>query len=158
MRSNCCVSVVFPAPYANKFTYSGWNMMHNGGMNATNNTRQIFDLEQPRTQDMPMHPAHKPGYSYVLHKRHEDSFGTDGPRAGASGLIVCKEHAGTHIDALCHQSENMFLCGGVHVDAAIQSSNGFSQHGVETIAPLVAQVIVHVNQPGCVQRVNAFVD
>ena len=111
-------------------------------MNAPSQPRQVIDLEQPRTQDMPMHPAHKPGYSYVLHKRHEDSFGTDGRRSGASGLIVCKEHAGTHIDALCHQAENMFLCGGVRVDAGVQSSSGFSQHGVETIAPLVSRGVL----------------
>jgi len=104
--------------------------------------RQVFDLEQPRTVDMPMHPAHRPGYSYALHKRHEDAFGEDGPRSGASGLIVTKEHAGTHIDALCHQSENMFLCGGIPVDARIQRSNGFSRLGVETIPPIVTRGVL----------------
>ena len=99
---------------------------------------RVFDLEQPRTQDMPIHPGHKPGYSYVLHKRHTDSYGEDGPRTGASGLIVCKEHSGTHIDALCHQAEHLFLCGGIKADASVMSSNGSSAHGVERIAPIVA--------------------
>ncbi len=99
---------------------------------------RVFDLEQPRTEDMPIHPGHKPGYSYVLHRRHSDGYGQDGPRSSASGLIVCKEHSGTHIDALCHQSEHLFLCGGVPVDASIMSSTGFTTHSVDRIAPIVA--------------------
>ncbi len=98
----------------------------------------VLDLEQPRTADMPMHPTHKPGYSYVLHRRHTDGVGDDGPRTGSSGLIVCKEHSGTHIDALCHQAENGFLCGGVKADGSIVSAKGYSKHGIETVPPIVA--------------------
>jgi hypothetical protein len=44
---------------------------------------RVFDLEQPRTPSMPIHPAHKQGgYHYLLHRRHTDSFGSDGPRSG----------------------------------------------------------------------------
>jgi kynurenine formamidase len=103
---------------------------------------RVFDLEQPRTDSMPIHPAHRPGYSYVLHRRHEDAHGQDGPRTGASGMIVCMEHTGTHIDALCHQADELILCGGVPVDARIQSSRGFNVHGVEQIAPIVAPGIL----------------
>src|SRR5215218_6442909 len=99
---------------------------------------RVFDLEQPRTDTMPIHPSHKPGYSYVLHRRHQDAWGQDGPRTGASGMIVCMEHTGTHIDALCHQADHLTLCGGVAVDAQVQGSRGFTQHGVEQIAPIVA--------------------
>lgn len=99
---------------------------------------RVFDLEHPRTDTMPIHPAHRPGYSYVLHRRHEDGYGQDGPRTGASGMIVCMEHTGTHIDALCHQAADLVLCGGVPVDAGVQSSRGFSVHGVEQIRPIVA--------------------
>jgi kynurenine formamidase len=102
----------------------------------------VFDLEQPRTENMPMHPAHKPGYSYVLHRRHTDAVGEDGPRTGASGLIVCKEHSGTHIDALCHQAENGFLCGGIPADGRVMNSKGFTAHGVETIPPLVSRGVL----------------
>jgi kynurenine formamidase len=107
-------------------------------MSATAPFQRIFDLEQPRTDDMPVHPAHKPGYSYVLHRRHTDAAGEDGPRTGASGLIVCKEHSGTHIDALCHQAENMLLCGGIRADASTMHSKGFRVHSVDRIAPIVA--------------------
>ena len=69
---------------------------------------RVFDLEQPRTAEMPIHPAHEQaGYSYLLHRRHEDEYRPDenGPRTGAAGIIICAEHTGTHIDALCPQSD-----------------------------------------------------
>src|SRR5204863_6036308 len=99
---------------------------------------RIFDLEQPRTDTMPIHPAHRPGYSYVLHRRHQDSAGQDGPRSGASGMIVCMEHTGTHIDAPSHQADHLTLFGGVAVDNHIQTSRGFTRHAVDEIPPLVA--------------------
>jgi kynurenine formamidase len=98
---------------------------------------RVFDLEQPRTTAMPIHPSHLPGYSYVLHRRHQDSYGQDGPRTGPSGMIVTMEHTGTHIDALCHQAEQLTICGGVAVDAGVQTPRGFTRHGVEKIPPLV---------------------
>jgi kynurenine formamidase len=99
---------------------------------------RVFDLEQPRTEDMPIHPAHRPGYTYALYRRHTDTIGQDGPRSGASGMIVCMEHSGTHIDALCHQAEDLTLCGGTPIDATVQTPKGFTRHGVEQIAPIVA--------------------
>ena len=99
---------------------------------------RVFDLEQPRTDRMPIHPSHHPGYSYVLHRRHQDSYGQDGPRTGASGMIVCMEHTGTHIDALCHQAADLTLHGGIEVTAAVQGSRGFTQHSVEHVPPIVA--------------------
>jgi len=107
-------------------------------MTALSVAPRVFDLEQPRTEDMPIHPSHKPGYSYALHRRHADSAGEDGPRTGASGIIFCKEHSGTHIDALCHQAENMTLCGGIKVEPAVVNSKGFRVHSVDQIAPIVA--------------------
>jgi kynurenine formamidase len=100
---------------------------------------RVFDLEQPRTADMPVHAFHRPGYIYTLHSRHEDDYHPEesGPRSGASGLIVCKEHSGTHIDALCHQSDAQMLYGGVPV-AGVQTHFGFTRHGVEEIPPIVA--------------------
>jgi kynurenine formamidase len=103
-------------------------------------TKRVFDLEQPRTDRMPIHPAHKQaGYSYLLHRHHEDEFRpeTRGPRSGAAGVLVCGEHTGTHIDALSHQSDALTLCGGVPV-AEVQSPRGFTRHGVEEIPPIVA--------------------
>ncbi|MBA2534517.1 MAG: cyclase family protein, partial [Rubrobacter sp.] len=100
----------------------------------------IFDLEQPRTENMPIHPAHKQaGYSYLLHRHHEDEYRPEetGPRTGAAGVLICSEHTGTHIDALCHQADALTLCGGVAV-GEVQASRGFTRHGVEEIPPIVA--------------------
>lgn len=104
----------------------------------------VFDLEQPRTDRMPIHPAHKQaGYSYLLHRHHEDEYRPDesGPRTGAAGILICGEHTGTHIDALCHQSDALMLCGGVPVEE-VQSPRGFTRHGVEEIPPIVASGVL----------------
>lgn len=104
----------------------------------------VFDLEQPRTDRMPIHPAHKQaGYSYLLHRHHEDEYRPDesGPRTGAAGILICGEHTGTHIDALCHQSDALVLCGGVLVEE-VQSPRGFTRHGVEEIPPIVASGVL----------------
>ena len=98
---------------------------------------RIFDLEQLRYQGAPSHPAHAPGFNYFLHRHH--ARGAPEARTGASGIVVMPEHSGTHIDALAHQAENLTLHGGVHVDEGVQTSVGFKQLGVETMAPLVGR-------------------
>ncbi len=103
--------------------------------------RRVFDLEQPRTERMPIHPAHQQaGYSYLLHRHHEDEYRPEeaGPRTGAAGIIICGEHTGTHIDALCHQSDALTLYGGVRVDSSVQTSRGFRKHGVEEMPPILS--------------------
>jgi 4-oxalocrotonate tautomerase len=49
---------------------------------------RVFDLEQPREEGMPVFPAHRPGYSYLLHRHHEDEYEDTKPRTSASGVIV----------------------------------------------------------------------
>jgi kynurenine formamidase len=105
---------------------------------------RIFDLEQLRTAAMPIHPAHQQaGYSYLLHRHHEDEYRPEeaGPRTSAAGVIICGEHTGTHIDALCHQSDALVLYGGVSVED-VQSSRGFTKRGVEEIPPIVARGVL----------------
>jgi kynurenine formamidase len=106
---------------------------------------RVFDLEQPRTGGMPIHPAHKQaGYTYLLHRHHQDEYRPEesGPRTGAAGIIICGEHTGTHIDALCHQSDALVLYGGVPVDARVQTSRGFKKLGVEEIPPILAPSVL----------------
>jgi 4-oxalocrotonate tautomerase family enzyme len=98
---------------------------------------RVFDLEQPREEGMPVFPAHRPGYSYLLHRHHEDAYEQTKPRTSASGVIICMEHTGTHIDALCHQADDLKLHGGVPV-TDVQTGKGFTRLGVEEIPPIIA--------------------
>jgi len=104
---------------------------------------RVFDLEQPRTQGMPVHENHQPGYLYVLYRRHDDALtnGPPGPRSSASGMIVCMEHSGTHIDAISHQADDQHLYGGIPADS-VTSAMGFARHAVEEIPPIVARGVL----------------
>jgi kynurenine formamidase len=57
-------------------------------------------------------------------------------------MIFTAEHAGTHIDAFCHQALDMQLHGGVAVTPAVQTSAGFTRHGIDTVAPIVARGVL----------------
>ena len=101
---------------------------------------RIFDLEQPRRHGSPIHPAHEPpGYSYLLHRRHQPRPGER--RTGASGVLHTSEHAGTHIDALSHQAEDLRFHGGIDAEA-VQTSFGVRELGAETFPPLLARGVL----------------
>jgi kynurenine formamidase len=104
---------------------------------------RVFDLEQPRFAGMPIHPAHKPGYHYGLHRRHRDTYrpARFGPRSGSSGILTMMEHSGTHIDALCHQACDLKFYRGVAVDAT-ERADGYTEYGAETIAPLFGRGVL----------------
>jgi len=101
---------------------------------------QYYDLEQPRYAGAPVWPAHEPGVLLKLHRRHEAGLGE--ARTSASALLVMAEHSGTHIDALCHQAENLAMYGGVQVDAQVQTPEGFTQLGIDTVPPLFARGVL----------------
>jgi kynurenine formamidase len=104
---------------------------------------RVYDLEQPRVAGMPIHPTHRPGYFYALHRRHRDTYDppAHGPRSGASGVVTMMEHSGTHIDALCHQAHDLKLFGGVHSDSA-ETPYGFKTLGIETVPPLLGRGVL----------------
>ncbi len=102
--------------------------------------KRVFDLEQPRTENgcrstLPtgrrVTPTSCTATTRTIPSREA------GPRTGAAGVLICGEHTGTHIDALCHQSDALMLCGGVPV-GEVQSPRGFTRHGVEEIPPIAA--------------------
>ncbi len=101
---------------------------------------KIYDLEHPRHAGAPVWPAHAPGVLLKLHRRHEAGLGA--ARTSASALLVMAEHSGTHIDALCHQAENLSMYGGVRVDAEVQTPEGFTQLGIDTVPPLFARGVL----------------
>jgi len=104
---------------------------------------RVFDLEQTRFAGMPIHPAHRPGYFYALHRRHRDSYRPrqHGPRSGASGVLTMMEHSGTHMDALCHQACDMRLHGDIAVED-VERSDGFAALGAETMRPLLGRGVL----------------
>lgn len=93
---------------------------------------RTFELEHVRYMGAPVFAAHWPGFVYTLHRRHEKNAG----RTSASGTITMQEHAGTHIDALCHQAVEMEMYGGVAVTPEVQTPRGFTHLGAETIQPM----------------------
>ena len=101
---------------------------------------RAYDLEQPRFAGAPVFPAHEPGLLVHLHRRHEPD--APEPRTSASALLVMTEHSGTHIDALCHQAYAGELHGGVPVSARVQTSTGFTELGIDTVAPLIARGVL----------------
>ncbi len=101
--------------------------------------RRVFDLEQPRWHGAPIHPSHvPPGFSYVLHRRHEPQSAQPDGRTGSSGTIVTSDHTGTHIDALTHQAVGLQLCGGIDARSTA-TSFGYTELGVDTISPIATR-------------------
>jgi len=124
-------------------------------MNISSKAR-IYDLEQPRYFGAPIFPSHAPGYFYTLHRRHERVMDGGEARTSASGFMYTTEHSGTHIDALCHQAEDLHLYGGREVDASIQTPFGFTELGAETIAPLITRgVLLDIARQRGVERIGA---
>ncbi len=114
---------------------------------------RVYDLEQARFAGMPIHPVHRPGYFYALHRRHRDTYRPDaqGSRSSASGVLTMMEHSGTHIDALSHQACGLRLFGDVAVDG-VETPAGFSRLGIETVPPLLRRGVLldvagHQGQP-----------
>lgn len=90
---------------------------------------RVFDLEQPRFASMPVFDAHKPGYDYFLYRRHSDTLKHQPGnlrRSSSSGIMTMMEHSGTHVDALCHQAEDLKFYGCDSVDS-VETQHGFLQ-------------------------------
>lgn len=100
---------------------------------------RVIDLEQPRFAGMPMFPANAPNYTFMLHRRHEPGLES---RTSAAGMILTADHAGTHVDALCHQAEDMHMFGGVAVTAANQDPGGVRVLSAEALPPIVRRGVL----------------
>jgi kynurenine formamidase len=95
-----------------------------------------FDLAQPFETGMPQSPNH-PTFQMSLVRRHGDVTRPDGGSA-ANEMIVTGCHVGTHIDALCHVSQDGLLYEAVPA-AEVTSNRGFSKHSVDQIPPFVGR-------------------
>ena len=130
-----------PAPPARAVSEPARSVLHETPISLPLLDQQVrmFDLEQPRYQGMPVISVHQQGYAYFLHRRHGDDYQPEelGVRSSASGVIVCMEHSGTHIDAICHQADAQMLYGGIPA-AEVSSSKGFTVHAIEEVPPIMA--------------------
>ena len=100
---------------------------------------RVIDLEQPRFPGMPMFPANAPNFTFMLHRRHELGLET---RTSAAGMILSADHSGTHIDAFCHQAEDMCMLGDIPVTAQNQQPSGMTVLTAETIPPMVRRGVL----------------
>ena len=100
---------------------------------------RVIDLEQPRFQGMPMFPANNPNYTFMLHRRHEEGLES---RTSAAGMILTADHAGTHVDAIGHQAENMRMFGGIPVSAANQGPGGLTELTAETLPAIIRRGVL----------------
>jgi kynurenine formamidase len=100
---------------------------------------RVIDLEQPRFPGMPMFPANAPNYAFMLHRRHEPGLES---RTSAAGMILTADHAGTHVDAVCHQAEDMRMFGGIPVSAANQGPGGLGVLAAETLPPMIRRGVL----------------
>jgi kynurenine formamidase len=74
-------------------------------------------------------------------RRHED-LTVEGPFGEATEGFTMSSHTGTHIDALCHNSEEIDGRPLLYQDipaAEVASKSGFTQLGVEHCPPIIAR-------------------
>ncbi len=100
---------------------------------------RVYDLAQPFANGMPQSPNH-PRFHLALARRHGDAV-RDGGGSASAELLVLGGHVGTHVDALCHVSQDGLLHGGVSADDA-QRGGRFSSLGIETVAPFIGRGIL----------------
>lgn len=100
---------------------------------------RVYDLAQPFQNGMPQSPNH-PRFHLALARRHGDGV-REGGGSAAGEILVLGGHVGTHVDALCHVSQDGLLHGGVNADDA-QRGGRFSELGIDTVAPFVARGIL----------------
>ncbi|HEY6030974.1 MAG TPA: cyclase family protein, partial [Gaiellaceae bacterium] len=81
-------------------------------------------------------PSH-PRYHLALTRRHGDAV-REGGGSAAAELLVLGGHIGTHVDALCHVSQDGLLHGGLDAESA-QRGGRFSALGIDTVAPFVCR-------------------
>jgi kynurenine formamidase len=101
---------------------------------------KVYDLAQPFFAGMPHFPTHPP-YLFGLTRKHGDMM-WEGGASSAADSIAFGGHVGTHIDALCHFSCGGKLHGGIQAAAVQTDTGGFSELGVDTVAPILRRGVM----------------
>lgn len=109
-------------------------------------TARVIDLAQEWRPGMPHWPSHPP-FLYGLMKSHGDvAYGSGA--SSASDTLTLGGHVGTHLDALCHFSHHGKMYGGVEASKVQSVGGGFTQLGVDTVAPIVRRGVLFDIAPG----------
>ncbi len=101
---------------------------------------RVIDLAQEWRPGMPHWPSHPP-FLYGLMKAHGD-VAYDNGTSSSSEALALGGHVGTHLDALCHFSQNGKLHGGIEASKVQSVEHGFKKLGVETVAPIVRRGVL----------------
>lgn len=101
---------------------------------------RVYDLAVSWQNGMAASASNVP-FSMALTWRHGDRNVNGKGGSSSNSMVVTGDHVGTHIDALCHVSNNGILHGGI--DAAEACHGGrFKFYGVETIPPMVCRGVL----------------
>lgn len=92
-----------------KFDLDTWNRAKNAVSQG-----HLFELGHTFYDGMPHYPSH-PDFEVSLFRKHGDRTRADGA-SSASCHLSFGGHTGTHIDALCHVSQNGSMCDGTPAD------------------------------------------
>ncbi len=95
---------------------------------------KIYDLGQSFSDKMPILDPRNARYFYGLYRHHTN---TTAPLYFSSGLISLSDHIGTHIDALCHVSQDGKLHNDIRVAPEVETPWGYLELGAEKIPPLL---------------------
>lgn len=84
---------------------------------------RVIELGRPFHAGMPHYPTH-PDFEMSLHRRHGDRIRGDGA-SSASCHWSFGGHTGTHVDALCHVSQDGVMADGSMVDNDLLENGHF---------------------------------
>jgi kynurenine formamidase len=101
---------------------------------------RVYDLGRRLEFNTPIAPTHIK-YRMALLRRPRDVVRPDGS-SSSNELLSLSGHTGTHIDALCHFERDGKLHGGVDAVEASRGGKGFTELGIDTVAPIVCRGVL----------------
>lgn len=99
----------------------------------------VIDLAHTWFRGMPASP-NQPPFQLAMVKRHGDDVKPDGQSA-ASEIFVMSGHVGTHIDGICHVSQDGLMHGGV-TPVIPTTGQGYTELGMETVKPFFCRGVL----------------
>jgi kynurenine formamidase len=107
-------------------------------------TGRVYDLSYPIRPATVFGPTTSASFSMRRDRRHED-FTVEGPFGEATDRLEMPSHIATHVEALCHVSEEIdgreTLFGDVPVSEA-DAGDAFRMLGIEACPPILARGVL----------------